>query len=627
MRSLPLTSVRITDSFWSQWQDTVNQTTLIHIHRQIEETGRLENFRKVLRGESGNHKGYKFDDSDVYKWLEACAYSLATRPNTEVERVANEAMELVAQTQEPDGYINTFFQLNYPQFKWANLSAMHEMYCVGHLIEACVAMKRYLNHDKFFQVGVRAADHVLSIFGPEGRLGYCGHEEIELALIKLSDITGDPKYRERARWMVDVRGTRPSPFEEELDTEGTKVMAPWLPGFMCVDGKYSGEYAQDHAPVREHDKVVGHAVRAMYLYIAAADLADGQNDDAMENALMRAWSNLTKRRMYITGGIGPSGSNEGFTVDYDLPNLSSYAETCAAIGLFLWGHAMLEQTGESEYADVMEQALYNGLLSGMSLSGDLFFYANPHESHGTHQRVPWFGCACCPPNIARVLANLGSYVVGTSGFADDGEKAVWIHIPAALHAEVAPGVRLTIEGDFPRSGQARVKIDADKPQAFAIKMRIPIWCQNVDLEGLDVEADYDGGYMVIRRTWNPGDSFVVNFEITPRWVRSNPKVVANLGRVALTRGPLVYCLQAEKEDRTPLLAKVNPDLEVAELASKEFNGSVLLKSEGMRLQEWEDEELYLDGDPETESCELNFIPYYAWCNPGPNTMAVWLREE
>lgn len=627
MRSLPLTSVRITDSFWSKWQATVSQTTLLHIHKQIEETGRFENFRKVIRGESGNHKGLKFDDSDVYKWLEACAYSLATQPNTEVEKVAMEAMDLVAQAQEANGYINTFFQLNYPQYKWANLSAMHEMYCIGHLIEACVAVKRYLNHDAFFQVGVRAADHVLSIFGPEGRLGSCGHEEIELALIKLSEITGDPKYRERARWMVDTRGQRPSPFEEELDTDATQVLAPWLPSFMNVDGKYSGEYAQDHAPIREHDKVVGHAVRAMYLYIAAADLADGQNDAALENALTRAWANLTKRRMYVTGGIGPSGSNEGFTVDYDLPNLSSYAETCAAIGLVLWGHAMLQQTGDSEYADVMEQALYNGALSGMSLSGDLFFYANPHESHGKHQRVPWFTCACCPPNIARLIANLGNYFVGASGFADTGDKSVWVHIPVALKAEVAPGIRIEVQGDFPRSGEVQIKVDCDTETDFALKVRHPIWCGNVEIEGIESEADYEGGYIVIRRRWKSGDVVKVNFEMQPKWVRSNPKVTANLGRVALTRGPLVYCLQSPATDRTPLLAQVDTESEITERTTAEFNGSVLLTASGSKLAEWEVEELYLDGDSEIEEdCEFEFIPYYAWCNPGPNTMAVWFRE-
>ncbi|MBX3119462.1 MAG: glycoside hydrolase family 127 protein [Fimbriimonadaceae bacterium] len=662
MRSLPLSSVRITDPFWSKWQDTVSGTTLLHIHKQLEETGRLENFRKVVRGESGTHKGLKFDDSDVYKWLEACAYSLAIRPNHEVGKAAREAIDLIAQAQEADGYINTFFQLNYPQYKWANLSAMHEMYCIGHLIEACVAMAQYHSDEALLNVGIKAADHVLSIFGPEGRLGFCGHEEIELAFIKLSNITGDPKYRERARWMVDMRGQRPSPFETELDTGATNALAPWLAGFMNADGKYSGEYAQDHAPVREHDKVVGHAVRAMYLYIAAADLADGQNDQALEDALTRAWTNLTKRRMYVTGGIGPSGSNEGFTTDYDLPNLSSYAETCAAIGLFLWGHAMLEQTGEGDYADVMELALYNGLLSGISLSGDRFFYANPHESHGTHQRVPWFTCACCPPNIARVLANLGSYALGAYGFEERGlgvppkrhtgvspvdsdihdrdghgthgrdahstsDKTVWIHLPIAMQAEVAPGLKIEIVGDYPRSGEVEVKVDPTEGMEFVVKVRIPLWCGNVEVEGLDEEADYDGNYILIRRRWKPGDTFRVNFDVQPKWVRCNPKVAANLGRVALMRGPVVYCLQSGAEDRTPLLAKVNTDTEIAERPSQSFNGSVMLSAPGFRDADWEDEELYLDSEPESESAEFEFIPYYAWCNPGPNTMAVWVRER
>ncbi|RYG65862.1 glycoside hydrolase family 127 protein, partial [bacterium] len=366
------------------------------------------------------HVGFVFDDSDVYKWAEACAYALATTKNDALRKLLDEAIELVVSAQRPDGYLDTYIQLDHPDDAWRNLNALHEMYCAGHLIEAGVALSENLGDRRLLDVSIRFADHIMSVFGPEGRLGYCGHEEIELALVKLAVHTGEAKYREFARWLVESRGSRPSPFEAELKDPAVVALSPWGGGLL--DGtNYSGEYNQDHAPIREHDAVVGHAVRAMYLYIAAADLADGQDDAALETALQRAWDSLVKRRMYVTGGIGPSRHNEGFTQDYDLPNLSAYSETCAAIGLMLWGQKMLEMTGNAEFAETVERALFNGALAGISLGGDRFFYDNPLESRGGHDRTAWFGCACCPPNIARTIGNLASFVAGAS------EEAFYLH--------------------------------------------------------------------------------------------------------------------------------------------------------------------------------------------------------
>ena len=307
---------------------------------------------------------------------------------------------------------------------------------------------------------------------------------------------------------------------------------------------YSGEYNQDHAPIREHTQVVGHAVRAMYLYTAAADLADGRNDIPLEQALERACNNLTQRRMYVTGGIGPSASNEGFTADYDLPNLSAYAETCAAIGMIFWGRRMLEMTGQSDYPDVMERALYNGVLAGISLDGEGYFYDNPLESRGQHQRKPWFHCACCPPNLARLIGDLGEYIAGES------DDAFFIHQYAGFDADTkikGTPVQVRLESQFPWSGTLTIRIDPARPVEFVLHVRIPEWSDDVSFEltGSDDEAEYEDGYAVFRRTWTAGETLTVDLGIEPRWIEADPRVRDNLGRTgALTWGPIVYCLES-----------------------------------------------------------------------------------
>ncbi|HVL40176.1 MAG TPA: beta-L-arabinofuranosidase domain-containing protein, partial [Fimbriimonadaceae bacterium] len=340
MRPLPLDRIRMTDSFWGTWQRTLRERTLRAQWEQILQTGRLENFLRAGRGESGGFEGLYFNDSDVYKWIEACAYALTIGPDPEIEEMMAQAVSAVAGAQEPSGYLNTFFQLMHPDLKWRNLGTMHEMYCGGHLIEAAVAHHQATGSRSLLDVATRFADHVMTVFGPGKRRGYCGHQEIELALVRLADHLDEPKYAEFARWMIEERGRRPSIIEAELKDEEAMKLSPWAPQFLLKDGHYRGDYAQDHAPVREHTEVVGHAVRAMYFYAAATELAP-PDDQALGEALQTVWSNLTRKRMYLTGGIGPSAKNEGFTGDYDLPNTSAYAETCAAIGLAMWGRRLL----------------------------------------------------------------------------------------------------------------------------------------------------------------------------------------------------------------------------------------------------------------------------------------------
>lgn len=617
MRPLPLAKIRIVDVFWSRWQRVLIESTLPHQYAQM--TTRLENFRRVVRGEKGGHAGFIFDDSDVYKWAEACAYALAVEPGAPLKSMLDEAIDLIQAAQREDGYLNTYIQLDHPDSAWTNLNALHEMYCAGHLVEAAVALSENAGDRRLLAVTLRFVEHIMSVFGPDKRLGYGGHEELELALVRLAAHTGEPKYREFSRWLVEVRGHRPSPFEIELNDPSVVALSPWGKGALS-DEPYNGEYCQDHAPIREHTSVVGHAVRAMYLYIAAADLADGLEDQALETALGRAWESLVKRRMYVTGGIGPSARNEGFTLDYDLPNLSAYAETCAAIGLILWGQKMLEMTGNGEYAETIERALYNGALAGISLSGDRYFYDNPLESRGGHARTPWFGCACCPPNIARLIGNLGAFVAGVS------DDAFYIHQYIGFEAD-APFARLTLEGDWRNSLKLRVEPKTTEP--FAVYIRIPDWAEEVgtELPGAEEEADFEDGYAVFRRVWKPGDVLTIELGAEPIWVEADPRVREDLGRAALTYGPLVYCLEENDLGCSPTLFSADPQAPIEPREDARLEGITALPVEGQLDVETFPDALYAPlGSGEVRAATADFIPYYAWNNRGPNGMQVWVRR-
>lgn len=627
MRGLPLSKIRLTDPLWTRYQRVLLETTLPHVYRQIVETGRLANFERAAKGE-GEYQGLIFNDSDVYKHLEACAYALAGgKRNEAVERQIDTLVEAIVAAQEPNGYLNTCFQLRHPHLKWRNLNTMHEMYCGGHLIEAGVALFESRGDRRLLDVAIRFTDHVMDTFGPDKKVGYCGHQEFELALLLLAQATGQAKYREYARWMVEARGHRPSPFEAELKDEESLALGPHAPHMFSKNGEYSGEYAQDHAPIREHTEIVGHAVRAMYYYIAAADLADGKEDRALEEGLERIWNNLTRKRMYVTGGIGPSASNEGFTLDYDLPNLSAYAETCAAIGLVFWGHRMLEMSGSTEYADVMERALYNGVLSGINLAGDRFFYTNPLESRRNHERTPWFNCACCPPNISRLIGSLGRYVMGV------GEEGVYIHIPTGLEADFevqGVPVKLKIEGQYPWDGKFVVRVEPERPVTFPLYVRIPAWADDVQTEvpGAEEEAGYEQGYAIFEREWKKGDVLNVDLEMHPKWVESDPRVWDNLGRAALTMGPVVYCLEQPDLGYPPQLFTADSEAEVGvEYRAKHLEGVNVLSVEGVHEVELFVDELYAEaGTTEIREGTGEYIPYFAWNNRGPSNMQVWTRK-
>lgn len=667
MRSLPLTAITITDPFWSRYHRAQLEQGLLAQYRQIVDTGRIANLERAAKHESGGFVGYRFNDSDVYKWLEAAAYALLHGESAELRQATDAAIRAVQSAQMDNGYLNSYMQLEHPGLIWRNLNAMHEMYCAGHLIEAGVALHECLEDRRLLDVAIKFADHIAETFGPEKRHGYCGHQEIELALIKLSDSTGDEKYRNLARWMVEERGSRPSPFEQELEDKEAIALSPAAAALMQKDGQYTGEYLQDHLPIREHNEVVGHAVRAMYFYIAAANLepphpfhgqvsgdtrqdgsemeegAGGGGPASYRPALERTWNNLTGKRMYVTGGIGPSGDNEGFTTDYDLPNLTAYAETCAAVGLVFWGHSLLQLTGNSEYADVMERALYNGALAGISLDTTQFFYDNPLESRGQHKRTPWFGCACCPPNIARLIGSVGKYAISVSSPRPSGEgsgvkgeiDAFWIHIPVGLAASLnLNGVktRISMTSNYPWSGEVQVSVEPDQPVEAELRFRIPAWADDVktDVPGLEREAEFEGGYIVVRKRWQAGDKATFKIEMKPKWVAADPRVLDDLGRSALTYGPLVYCAEEHDLWFAPQLFSADTEAELSLPQNPRPNPDVISMSidvPGVRESDEFPDQLYAELDAvELQEATARFIPYFAWNNRGPGNMQVWVRR-
>lgn len=597
------------------------ETTLPTQFRQLEDTGRLENFRRAATGDTGKYTGFIFNDSDVYKWLEAVAYALVVEDKADLRKMADGVIEAIAAAQLEDGYLNTYFQLTGIENRWRNLHTMHEMYCAGHLIEAAVAFAENHQDERLLRVAIRFADHILSIFGPDGRLGFCGHEEIELAFARLSARTGDERYAERARWMIEQRGQRPSIFAQERADRDVLALSPWDNGQNHAVESYEGDYWQDHAPIREHSQVVGHAVRSMYLYTGA--LALFSDDEDLEAAMLRCWQSLTQRRMYITGGIGPSPKNEGFTTDFDLPNLTAYAETCAAVGLVYWGQQFLERTGNAEFADVTERALFNGAISGLSLSGDHYFYDNPLESTGSHSRKPWFDCACCPPNIARLLASVTDYLLSES------ESGVYIHIPSALRAETSFG-DIEVVGSYPWEGKFEIRYKGTIRRTFTIGFRIPDWATetNAEIEGAEELAEFEDGYAVFDREWSPGDTIKVDFEMEPRWAECDPRVRENLGRSALCNGPLVYCAEAKDLGFAPQLVTALTEVPPVVTWNQALLGGVnaIAVDSIVEVERFPDG-LYAEaGSTETREQTVSMIPYYTWNNRGPNGMQVWLRR-
>lgn len=618
--AIPHTATIFQDAFWQPRLHTLRERTLPAIYQQMRQDGHFTAFRESWH--AGMHPiPYVFWESDIAKWLEAASYSLATHPDPKLETLVNEAIAFLLTLQQPNGYLNLWFTQVEPERRWTNLRDYHELYCAGHLIEAAVAHFQAIGKRTLLDAVCRYADYIDATFGTqEGkRRGYCGHEEIELALVKLFHVTGEERYLRLSRYFIEERGQRPFYFDLEAQARGETP----------ADYKMmTYEYNQSHMPVREQQEIVGHAVRAMYLFSAVADLARELHDEELQQTCEHIWQHLCARRLYITGGLGSSEGNEGFTADYDLPNSAAYAETCAAIGLVLWSHRLLQLDADHRYADVLEQALYNGVLSGLSLDGTSFFYVNPLASNGTHHRQSWFTCACCPPNIARLLLSLGSYLYTVT------ETAILVHLYAQCSTTCMLGghqITLHLHTNYPWDGTVRLEVESDTPLAFDLYLRIPGWCQHARLivAGEEIAYETRKGYAHIMRAWQPGESLTLHLDMPVERVYSHPAIRENVGMVALRSGPLIYCVESA-DNPIPLHEIVIPHSATFE---KHFlptllNGVAIVQST-VRALETEDwgATLYRHSPPVSHPCTLTAIPYYAWGQRTPGAMSVWLRSS
>ncbi|TPK21881.1 glycoside hydrolase family 127 protein [Mesorhizobium sp. B2-5-9] len=563
-----------------------------------------------------------FWDSDLGKTIETAAYSLYRRKNPELEKKIDAVIDMYGRLQQEDGYLSSWYQRIQPGKRWTNLRDCHELYCAGHLIEGAVAYYQATGKRKLLDIMCRYADHIASVLGPEPgkKKGYCGHEEIELALVKLARVTGEQKYMELAKYFIDQRGQQPHYFDEEARARGADPKAYHFKTY---------EYSQSHIPVREQDKVVGHAVRAMYLYSGMADIATEYGDDTLRVALDRLWDDLTTKNLYITGGLGPSAHNEGFTSDYDLPNETAYAETCASVGLVFWASRMLGMGPNARYADMMERALYNGSISGLSLDGSLFFYENPLESRGKHNRWKWHRCPCCPPNIGRMVASIGSYFYS---LADDA-LAVHLYGDSTARFDIAgTPVTLTQASRYPWDGAVEITVEPQAPVEFTLHLRVPAWSSKAKLEingeAIDLAEVTSDGYAAIRRQWKKGDRVRLDLEMPIERLYANPEVRQDAGRVALSRGPLIYCVEATDNDSRLHRLTLPRTAGIEAHDEPDLLGGVVTLSATAQADAgdgWQDG-LYRSEPPAKVETRLTAIPYFAWDNREPGEMLVWLRD-
>ncbi len=628
LEPVPFTQVTFDGGFWTPRLEVNRTVTIPHIHQQLEAAGRISAFDLGFQRPVPSPIVLIFGDSDPAKWIEAACYSLATHPDPALAALVDSLADRIIHAQQSDGYLNTHFIATQPDTRWRNLRDWHELYCAGHLIEGAVAHYQATGQRKLLDALCRYADHIDVTFGrePGKKRGYCGHPEIELALVKLYRVTQNPRYLKLSMYFVDERGRQPHYFDAEAEERGEDPAQFWAKSY---------EYCQAHMPIREQTKVVGHAVRAMYLLSAVTDLATENDDQTLLETSERLWNNLVTRRMYLTGGIGAAHNIEGFTRDYDLPDETAYAETCATIGLINWNHRLLQFSGEGKYADVIERALYNGFLSGVSLDGARFFYENPLASPGHHHRESWFACPCCPPNLARTLASVGGYFYST------GTNGLWVHLYGQGTAKMdinGREVSLRQTTKYPWDGDVRFDVRVASPQHFTLHLRMPAWCKrwqvivNSEKLSLNDEQVSTNGYIPITRQWKPGDVIEYKMEMPIEAVWANPAVRDLQGRVALTRGPLVYCLEGVDHSGIAL-SRIEVDPQNAsnefraEYDDNSLGGVFVLRGKGSVVDEsgWEDV-LYRTRHPSSKSVSLKAIPYYAWDNRAPGEMRIWLQS-
>lgn len=640
--SLDLKKVSIHDSFWSKHVDLVRNAIIPYQWEAMndripdaESSHCLENFKIAAGRAKGDFYGAVFQDTDVAKWLEAVGFSLACYSDEVLEKTADEVIDLIADAQCEDGYINTYFTIKEPDKRWTDLCEGHELYTAGHLMEAAVAYYEGTGKRKFLDCMCKFADLICDTFGTEeGKIhGYPGHEEVEIGLIKLARVTGNKKYMDQAKYFVDARGVGENYFMKEMSRPDYKMIFPEF-------ADYTPAYSQSHKPVREQTTAEGHAVRAVYLYCAMADLAEAYQDEGLLKACKTLWNNIVEKRMYLTGGIGSSGHLERFIVDYDLPNEYNYSESCASIGLALFGLRMAQITGESQYMDVAERALYNTVLAGIALDGKSFFYVNPLEvwppacMEGTSKkhvkpiRQKWFGVACCPPNIARTLASLGQYVYSQK----PEKKELYVNLFVSNETELdwnKDKIFVKLQTEFPWVNTYSLEVKNVPADGMDLMLRVPDYAQDYQVKAdgniYEENKESEKGY---RRVHVEKDTKVeVSFAAPAKFVYANPQVRADSGKVAIVRGPLVYCLEEIDNSQNLPAIFVDTDEPLKEEKSDLFGGIVTVKAKGKKIVEASvSDSLYSGEKPQLEDVELTAIPYPYWNNRGEGEMLVWMKE-
>ncbi len=626
----PFTAVEFADGFWKPRIGTNRTVTVWYDFRMCEQTGRIRNFAVAGGLEEGDFEGICYNDSDVFKVIEGAAYSLHTSPDPELDTYLDELIVKIAAAQEDDGYLYTIRTIQGDAItsraagaeRWSHLAHSHELYNVGHLYEAAVAHFQATGKRTLLDVAIRNANLIERVFGPNPgqRIDVPGHQEIEIGLVRLAGVTGEQRYLDLAHFFLDMRG------RSDLRTT-------------------YGQYSQDHLPVAQQREPVGHAVRAGYMYSAMADVADARGINEWIGALETIWGHLVSRRMYLTGGIGAHRHNEGFGDDYDLPNDTAYNETCAAIASALWNHRMFLLSGESKYMDVFERTVYNGFLAGISLSGDRFFYPNPLAcdgvtafNQGSLGRAPWFDCSCCPVNVVRFLPSLPGYAYATRG------RDVWVNLYVGGRGVLDTDkgkLTLVVETQYPWKGRTKFAVTVDEPSDLALHLRLPGWTRGqsfptdlyVDLTPIDASPSilvngvtasvrFEKGYAVIARTWKTGDVIEVEFPMPVRFIKSHDMVKANAGRVAIERGPLVYCFEGvdHEGDLDTLFIAPNSAATVKHVPDL-LGGIDVIEIKGTRVGREN------DGSVVQDPVIVRAIPYYAWAHREPGAMAVWMLSS
>lgn len=641
-RPISLSRVRITDDLFGSYVNLVSEKIIPYqwdiLNDRVpgaEKSHCIENFRIAAGLTQGEHYGPVFCDTDAYKWIEAVAYCIENGTGHRFQHTADDLIELICSAQCEDGYLNTYYSVAAPDRRWQDLSEGHELYSAGHLIEAAVAYFEATGKNKLLLAACRFADLICSVFGPEEyqSKGYPGHQEIEIAMVKLYHVTEKSEYLKISDFFIKQRGVRPNYLMDEMkNKKGNVLFKEFL--------DYDEEYAQTHQPAIEQTTAEGHAVRALYMYAAMADLAAENGDIKLADTCKKLWDNITRRRMYVTGGVGSSGYLERFTVDYDLPNDRTYCESCASIGLMMFGQRMAALSGDASFYDIVEKALCNTVLAGISITGDRYFYVNPLElwpencktstsmSHVKPVRQPWFSVACCPTNIARTLASLSQYIYSV----DDSS----IYINQFISSEVATDIgdnhiSLLLKSNLMQDGVINISVSSSI--GFALKVRMPNYCDkpSIELNGRKYEAKISKGYALINL--EQGASYEINliFDIKPHFVAANHMVRANIGKLALIKGPFVYCLEEVDNGNNLPAVIVNPKAVLEESSAlPEMPGCLpTIKYFGKRINSTlvDNNQLYGEAEIITKNVHLTAVPYCQWCNREPGEMIVWQHLE